>query len=110
MESEVSEATRAVIRQDIEDALSVSSCEDPLLGATFGWLHRVTTNLLHKHGSLVQGLFASILAETPGYEVFQTARHRDLWGCRPFGHTAQPPGVSGDGPAIRAYWPPERPS
>ena len=71
METEVSEATKAVIRQDIQDALSVSSCDDPLLGATFGWLHRMTTNLLHKHGSLVQHLFASILAETPGYEVFK---------------------------------------
>lgn len=71
MKHEVPMPIKAIIRQDIDDALAVAGVDDPLLGQTFGWLHRVTTNLLHKHGSLLQSVLASTLAEAKGYEILE---------------------------------------
>jgi hypothetical protein len=69
MKHDVPTPIKTIIRQDIDDALAVAAVDDPLLGETFGWLHRVTTNLLHKHGAILQSVLAQILAEAPGYNV-----------------------------------------
>ena len=69
MNHEVPNPIKAIIRDDIDEALAVAAVDDPLLGETFGWLHRVTTNLLHKHGAILQSVLAQILAEAPGYDV-----------------------------------------
>ena len=69
MKTELPTTIKTIIRKDIDEALAVAGVDDPLLGETFGWLHRVTTNLLHKHGAILQSVLASMLAEAPGYDV-----------------------------------------
>lgn len=69
MKDDPPEHIKAIVKRDFDEALSFEPVDDPLLGPTFGSLHRMTCSLLHRNGWLLQKVLTQILAETPGFAV-----------------------------------------